>query len=312
MSLSRTSKWKVMTIQISRELPLFIFQHVDISWASDIHPSQKLWLFKFAASFRVQFQAPNILCAWIRHPSEKLWPFKFLESFRCSFWSMSIYQGPHTYTRVKSYGCLNLPRASVFNFDRLDLLCSWINIQVKYYDHLNYSRAFIAHFLASWYIMGLTHTPESKVIAVWICRELTCSISSVSIYCRTESDIRVKSSNHLNFSRASMVHFRASRNIMSLTHTPESKVMAVSIFWELLSTISRVSIYYEPESDIQVKSYDHSNFSRASIVHFPACRYIMGLTHTPESKVMAVWICRELSFLISSARYIMRLNRRSE
>ena len=100
MSLKWTSKWKLMTIQISRELPLFVFQHVDISLASHIHPSQKLWLFEFAESFHVQFQAPDILCYWIGHSSEKLWPFEFLESFRCPFRSMSIYHGPHTYTRV--------------------------------------------------------------------------------------------------------------------------------------------------------------------------------------------------------------------
>ena len=51
---------------------------------------------------------------------------------------------------------------------------------------------------------------------------------------------------------------------------------------EILCTIFRVPIYYEHESDILVKSYDHLNYSRASVVHFLASRYIMGLTHTPE------------------------------
>ena len=31
-------------------------------------------------------------------------------------------------------------------------------------------------------------------------------------------------------------------------------------------SISSISIYYAPESDLRVKSYDHLNFSRASIV----------------------------------------------
>jgi len=64
MCLILTSVWKVMTIWISRELPLFNFQCLEI------------W------------------CAWIAHPSEKLWPFECLESFRCSIWSVSIYYEP--------------------------------------------------------------------------------------------------------------------------------------------------------------------------------------------------------------------------
>ena len=130
--------------------------------------------------------------------------------------------------------------------------------------------------------------------------ELLCSISTVSIYYAPESKIRVKCYYHLNFSRAFPVHFQMSRNIMRLTHTPESKVMAVWISRELTYLISSVSIYYEPESEIRVKCYDHLNFSKASVVHFQASRHIMGLTHTPESKVIAFWICRELSCSITT------------
>ena len=43
-------------------------------------------------------------------------------------------------------------------------------------------------------IMGVDHTFESKVMAVWICRELPWSISRVSIYDARESDIRYE--NH--------------------------------------------------------------------------------------------------------------------
>jgi len=59
-------------------------------------------------------------------------------------------------------------------------------------------------------------------------------------------------------------------------------------------SISSVSIYYVPESDICVKSYDHSNFSRASIFQFLASRYIMSLNQTSELNVMTIRICREL------------------
>ena len=55
---------KSYAISISRDDPLFNFEHL------------------------------NILCPKIRHPCEKLWPFKFLESFRYSIAIISIYYVP--------------------------------------------------------------------------------------------------------------------------------------------------------------------------------------------------------------------------
>jgi len=89
-------------------------------------------------------------------------------------------------------------------------------------------------------------------------------------------------------------------------------------------SISSVTIYYVPESDIRVKCYDHLNsrevllfnfecldifcrwighpceklwpleFLRASAVEFRASRYIMRLNWTSEWKVMAIWTSRVL------------------
>ena len=42
MRLNRTFEWKVMNMWISHELSLFIVERLNISWASIIHPSQKL------------------------------------------------------------------------------------------------------------------------------------------------------------------------------------------------------------------------------------------------------------------------------
>ena len=147
MRQNRRSKGKVMTIWVSQELSWFIFERLEVSWASHIHPSQKLWLFEFSESLHVQFRESwyimslnrksewkvmtilisrelplfnierlNILCAWIGHPSEKLWPFEFLESFRCSISSVSIYYVPESDIRVKFYDHSNFSRASVIQF----------------------------------------------------------------------------------------------------------------------------------------------------------------------------------------------------
>ena len=97
------------------------------------------------------------------------------------------------------------------------------------YDHLNFSRAFVVQFWVSRYIMGLNHTPESKVITVWICRELSCSNSSLSKYYWPESDIRVKCYDQLSFPKTFFIKFRASRYIIGLRSTSMLKVMAVWI-----------------------------------------------------------------------------------
>ena len=140
-----------------------------------------------------------------------------------------------------------------------------------------------------------------------------------------ESDLRVKSYDHLNISRASIVQFWASRYVMRLHLKSVWKIMTIyislefSLFnFERLDTwcawighpseklwpfqflesfrcsIANVSIYYALESDLRVKSYNHLNMSRATIVQFRASRYVMHLNWTSEGKVMTIWISREL------------------
>ena len=124
MRLNRTSEWKVMTILISRELPLFNFEHLDI------------------------------LCACIGPPSEKLWPFEFLESFHCSISSISIYDVPES------------------------------DIWVKRYDNFNFSRASVLQFRASPYVMCLNRTSEWKVMTILNSRELPLfNFEHLNIWC---------------------------------------------------------------------------------------------------------------------------------
>ena len=224
-----------------------------------------------------------------------LWPFEFLESFSCSILCVSLYYAPES------------------------------DIWVKSYDHLNCSRASIVQFRVSRYVMRLNPTSEWNVWPFELLKRFHCSISSVTIYYTPESDLRVKCNDHLNFSRASVVQFRASRYIIRLNPTSEWKVMTIWIAQELplfnfecldilcawigppsekLSrfellksfhcSISSVSIYYAPESVLRMKSYDHLNFSRASVVQFWASWYIIRLNRTSEWNVMTIWISREL------------------
>ena len=130
----------------------------------------------------------------------------------------------------------------------------------------------------------------------------------------------------MNFSRAFVVQFSASRCIMRLNRTSVWQVRTIWIsrehslfnferldivcawiglscdkFWpfEFLASsrgsISTFSIYYAPKSDFRLKSYDHLNFSRAFVVQFRACRCIMRVNRTFVWQFMIIWVSRYLS-----------------
>jgi len=216
MRLNRTSEWKVMTIWISRELPLF------------------------------NFESLNILCPRIGLPCVKLWPFEFLESLRCSMSSVSIYYMPESDIRVKSYDNLNFSRASVVqcrasrHLMRLNrtsewkVMTIWISCELPLFnfEHLDIFFSRNGH-------------PCEKVWPFEFLESFRCPIPIVSIYDAPEPDIRVKRYDHLIYSIASF-QFRASRYIMSLNRTSESKVMTNWISREVpLFNFKRLDILCE-------------------------------------------------------------------
>ena len=121
---------------------------------------------------------------------------------------VSIYYGTQSDTRVNIYCRLNLLRASKFNFELLDILQDSITHPSKKLSSFEFAQSFNNQFRAPRYITGLNQTFELKVIVVWIFSVLQHSISSVSIYDGTQSDIRVKSYGRLNLPRASVVNFK--------------------------------------------------------------------------------------------------------
>jgi len=202
MRLNRTPAWKVMTIQISRELPLFNFERIDI-----LYPR-------------------------IGHSSDNLWPFEFLDRFCCSISSVSIYYAPES------------------------------DIRVKNYDHLNFWWAYVVQFRASQYIMSQNRTFVCKVMTIWISRGIPIfNFMCLDILC------------------------------LQIGHLFE-KIGPFKLLKSFRCSISSVTIYYAPELEIRVTSYDHLNFSRASVVQFRASRYIMFLNRTSMWKVMTIGISR--------------------
>ena len=143
------------------------------------------------------------------------------------FWisSVWIYYGTQSDNRVKSYCHLNLLRASVFNYERLDLLRDSIGYPSQKLLSCEFAQSFCFQLRASRYTTGDNRTPELKVIVVWICSELLFSITSVSIYYGTQSDIRVKSYFRLNLLRASVFNYECLDILRDLIGHPSQKLL---------------------------------------------------------------------------------------
>ena len=204
MHMNRTSVWKVLSILVSRELPVFYFERLEFMMPLNRTSAWKVMTILISRYLLLfNFERLNMWSSWIGPSCDNLWPLEFLESFHCS-------------------------------------------------------------------------------------------ISSVSIYYVPESDIRVKSYDNFSFSRASVVQFRASRYIMCLNRPPSEQLWPFELLNSFHCSISSVSRYYTPESDLWMKIYDHFNFSRAFVVQFRASRYIIRLNRTSEWKVMTIWISQEL------------------
>ena len=131
------------------------------------------------------------------------------------------------------------------------------------------------------------------------------SISSVSIFHGPQSYIHVKSYGRVNWTRSFVFNFDHLDILWAWIGHPSEKLWPFELLKSFHCSISNVSIYNAPESDIRVKSYDHLNFSRASVVQFRASRYIMRLNLTSELKVMTIWISRELPLFNFERLYIL-------
>jgi len=172
---------------------------------------------------------------------------------------VSIYYGPESNTWVKIYDHLNFSRASdvhfrvsryiihliqtseckvmtiwisrellLPNFNRLDILLAWIghpSEKLWPFEFLE-SLWFAISSVSMYYAPGFGH-PSEKLWPFEFLESIHCSISSISIYYFPESDICVKSYDHLNFCKDSVLQFRASGYTMRLNWTSESKVMTI-------------------------------------------------------------------------------------
>ena len=105
---------------------------------------------------------------------------------------------------------LELDKSFCVQFRASHIFCAWI----WHPSEMLWPFEFLENIYFSISSVSIYHGPQSyihvKSNAIWIGRELPCPISSVSIYYMSDSDIWVKSYEHMNFSWTSVVQFRVS------------------------------------------------------------------------------------------------------
>jgi len=156
---------------------------------------------------------------------------------------------------------LELP---LFNFERLDVLCPRIG------------------------------HPFEKLWPFEFVESFRCSISSVYISYVPELDIREKSYENSISRKLPLFNFKLLDILCPRIRHLWEELWPFVFLESYRSSISSISIYYFPKSDILVITYDQSNFSRASVVKFQACRYIMSYNQTSEWNSMTSRFSREL------------------
>ena len=147
MRLNRTSEWKVMTIWISRELPLLNFErllqvnsydHLNCSRASIVKFRASRYIMRLNRTSELKvltiwisrelplfnFERLDILSACIRPLSEKLWPFELLKCFHCSISCVAIYYRLNRTSELKVMTIGIAQELPLLNFGRLDILCA--------------------------------------------------------------------------------------------------------------------------------------------------------------------------------------------
>ena len=143
---------------------LFYFKRLDIQRASIGQSSQKLWLLEFSWSFLVQYQAFRYIMCLNRTSNSKVMAIWIAQRFRFKFWASWYIMGLNRTFESN----VMFPRASLFNIEYFDILWASIGNLSQKLCMLEFSWSFLVQFWASWYIMGINRTSESKVIGVSI------------------------------------------------------------------------------------------------------------------------------------------------
>ena len=150
---------------------------------------------------------------------------------------------------------MNLPCASMFNFGDLNIFCAWIGHLTECFWQFDFLKSF------------------------------RFSILSISVYYWPEPDIRVKSCGRLNLPCALMFNFKHVDILCAgIRHLGEN-LWPYEFTESFHCSISTVSIYSWPGSDILVKSFGRFNFPLASMFNFEHLDILCALIGHPRKKL---------------------------
>ena len=144
---------------------IFNFELLDLLRDSITHPSQMLLSFEFAQSLCFQFRASQYITGLIRSSELKVIASCIFYELLFSITSVSIYYGTQSDIRVNSYCCLHFLRASIFNFDHLDILRDSIENPSQYLLSFEFTRSFCFQFRASWYMRDSIGHPSKNLLS---------------------------------------------------------------------------------------------------------------------------------------------------
>jgi len=143
----------------------------------------------------------------------------------------------------------------MFNFGHLNIFCAWI-------EH-----------------------PSERFWPFDFLKSFRSSISSISIYYWPESDIRVKICGRLNLPCALMLNFKHVNILYAWIRHLSEKLWPYEFAESFCCSISRVSKYYCPGSDIQVKSCGCLNLRLASMFNFEHLDILCPWSGHPSEKL---------------------------
>jgi len=136
---------------------------------------------------------------------------------------------------VKCYCCSNLLRASVLNFERLDILRDSIGLSSEKLLSFEFATSFGFKFRVS------------------------------RIYYGTQSDFRVKCYCRSNLLQVSVLNFERLDILLDSIRLPTEKLLSFEFATSFGFKFLASRIYYGTQSDFRVNCYCRSNLLRASV-----------------------------------------------
>jgi len=118
--------------------------------------------------------------------------------------SAVIYYGPQSDIRVKTFAGRNFAESSLLNYESLNRFPALCGDPEERLWPFEFAMGFIFQQRVSLYIINIYRTSETKVMAVRICVAIPLPLSSVVIYYRAQSDIRVKTFTRRNLPESSL------------------------------------------------------------------------------------------------------------